>query len=474
MVDGSLAPTLVGILAAFSECFTKPGFRNFSTLVTGWILCQGRHSISRVIQAAGPLGLMKSHSSFYRFLSHGSWLTDNLGRCLFGLLVKYLPEEVIAIVDDTLCIKEGPHIFGAGMHPDISRSSYGRGSASGGHISFSFGHSWVVLAIWVPLPWNKGRGFALPILFRLYRSKKITAKTKYTKRTELAAELVEVLQEWVPKGRRLHVVGDGEYSCKTLVRDLPGQVTFTGQMVMDAALYEEASPSSGRGRPRKKGKRLRSPEKIVATKSTRWEPISLSIYGRDVEILVFSFQALWYTVAGTRPVRVVITRDPKRRIDERAYFCTDPSIDPTALIAHYACRWELEVTFRNGKQLMGIEDPQNGWWRRATGSPRPKKKAGPNPKGRRGEKAVLHTLPLSFVVYVLVVLWYFKHGNPDQDVARVRKEAPWYRKKTAPSFADMLAVFRRELWIHRFSAHPALAGVTRIIRNLLPHNLLAS
>src|SRR5947209_14013602 len=32
----------------------------------------------------------------------------------------------------------------------------------------SFGHVWVVLAVWLPLPFGSGRGFALPVLFRLY------------------------------------------------------------------------------------------------------------------------------------------------------------------------------------------------------------------------------------------------------------------------------------------------------------------
>src|SRR5438093_1019050 len=37
---------------------------------------------------------------------------------------------------------------------------------------FSFGHVWVVLALWVPLPWDRQRGVALPLLFRLYTSTK--------------------------------------------------------------------------------------------------------------------------------------------------------------------------------------------------------------------------------------------------------------------------------------------------------------
>src|SRR5438105_15031380 len=37
---------------------------------------------------------------------------------------------------------------------------------------FSFGHVWVVLALWVPLPMGRGRGFALPLLVRLYTGAK--------------------------------------------------------------------------------------------------------------------------------------------------------------------------------------------------------------------------------------------------------------------------------------------------------------
>ena len=61
-----------------------------------------------------------------------------------------------------------------------------------------------------------------------------------------------------------------------------------------------------------------------------------------------------------------------------------------------------------------------------------------------------YTLMLAFTAYALVVLWYWRHGRPDEDVARVKQLAPWYRHKQAPSFADMLAALRRELWLSRF------------------------
>ena len=123
---------------------------------------------------------------------------------------------------------------------------------------------------------------------------------------------------------------------------------------------------------------------------------------------------------------------------------------------------------------MGIGDPQNGWWRRKTGSARPRKQPGPNHHRTKGNATVNHTLAIAFVAYALVVVWYWHHGRPDEDVARVRQEVPWYRTKQQPSFADMLAAVRRELWLGRFSRDPVLNRLREKIDDVLPHWLRAA
>ena len=87
------------------------------------------------------------------------------------------------------------------------------------------------------------------------------------------------------------------------------------------------------------------------------------------------------------------------------------------------------------------------------------------------------TLPFVFVAYGILVLWYLRHGNPAEDVARARAEAPWYHHKHDPSFEDMVAALRRELWASRFSATPILERASLKIgelRELLPRWLLAA
>ncbi len=473
MFTATVPQTICDLLKNFRACFTQPGFESFKALIPGWILCQGRHSISRVIQAAGVVGAGKHHSSLYRFLSKGLWNPDAVGKVLFRLLLPFMPTEVTLILDDTLNHKSGPHIFGAAMHYDSHASTYGRGTSQGRKGFFAFGHNWVVAALWIPLPWNPARGLAIPILFRLYRSKKRCPKNKYCKRTETAAELIRIVTSWLPDGRQLHVVGDSEYACKTIVLDLPGDVAFTGPMAMDAALYEQPGEYCGKGRRPRKGKRLPSPMQLAKSQAP-WKKLTLEIYGKKVDIKIKSMVCLWYTVVGIKRVRMVVTRDPTGRLDDRAYFSTIDDSPEDTILVQFARRWEIEVSFRNTKQAYGLEDPQNGWWRRPKGSRRQKKRPGPNPRERVGELAVNHTLAAAFVAYALTIIWYLNHGQPDQDVARVRAEAPWYRQKTNPSLNDMLAAVRRELWAVRFSQHPGIRPGAAKLSAILPHWFLSA
>ena len=104
-----------------------------------------------------------------------------------------------------------------------------------------------------------------------------------------------------------------------------------------------------------KGQRLPNPQRIASHHRRGWERLALTLYGREVTLQVWTRVCLWYRVAGGRPVRVVVTRDPKGRAKPRAYFCTDPDASVAAILTRYAQRWDLEVAIRNAKQSLGVE-----------------------------------------------------------------------------------------------------------------------
>ncbi len=202
--------------------------------------------------------------------------------------------------------------------------------------------------------------------------------------------------------------------------------------------------------------------------------MTIHAYGRKVKILVKTTTCLWYTVAATRLVKMVVTRDPKGRIQDRAYFATDPDMAIEELLERFSHRWLIEVSFRDAKQCLGLEDPQNGWGRRKARSRRRRKRPGPQPRGRRGEIATLHTFPLACTAYAVVVIWYLRHGQDERDVRRACKRMPWYRSKDTPSFNDMLVALRRETWAGRLSEDPQNGRDRRKMRRWLSDALLAA
>jgi hypothetical protein len=287
-------------------------------------------------------------------------------------------------------------------------------------------------------------------------------------------ELVQLLESWIPEESRLFVAGDAEYACRTLVRDLSRKTTFVGPMNMDAALYEAPGAYSGTGRPRKKGRRISSPRLMAGEEDGGWKQKTIRVYGRKVKILVKAKTCLWYTVAGQRRVKMVVTRDPRGRSEDRAYFATDPRIAIEEILERFSHRWLIEVSFRDAKQSLGLEDPQNGWGRRKADSRRRRKRPGPQARGKKGEQTALHTFPLAFTAYAVVVIWYLQHGQRHREVRRARLRMPWYRSKATPSFTDMLVALRREVWAGRLSQDPQNHRARRKIWHRLSDALLAA
>lgn len=407
----TIPESLLSCLAAFEPCFTAPSYRRFLTLMPGWLVCVGKRTVTEVMRAAGMAD--QDASGFQRFFSRGAWSPDSVGQVVLRMALKLVApgQRVELTLDDTLARHTGKHIASAGMHRDPLLSTSARPY-------FHFGHNWVVLAIAVALPW--GKTVSLPFFVRLYRTVKAAkaAKVAHLKRTVLAAQMLAELVKYEAK-RRFVVFADNAYVNRSIVRELPDGIDLVGRGRMDAALYAPPPPYGGIGRPRVKGKRLDSPEQRA--KKGRWKKLDVVIYGRSVTVQVKVFDALWYIVGGSRELRFVLVRDWPGHEKDDVLVSTDQSMTAAEIIEGYCKRWSLEETFGWAKSRLGFEDPHN-----------------------RTEHAVQRTAPMALWAYSIVVLWYVRW-------ARKRKTLPmrrgsWYRDKTVPSFADMLATLRRQCW----------------------------
>jgi hypothetical protein len=443
-----LVRSFAPLLLAFRPCFTQPSFASFWALTCAWILCSGRRSLTRVIQCA-QLGGFKHFCAFHRFFSQARWNLDDLGYCVFRLLLPFCPEVLTAAVDDTLARKSGRHIWGADMHHDPLRSTQK-------HPFFSFGHSWVVFSMHISFPFAPQKIWALPVLVRLYRKRKNSKRApgrkgrqekkqtgqatekQYRTRPQLALEMLQVVARWLGP-RKLRVLGDSEYAGGSISRHLPVNVELISRMTMKAALFEPPpAPSAGRGRKRKKGRRLPSPEQMAQSPGPSWIKTTVRIYGRKVKVWYQFLDAFWYSSAGPRLLRIVVVRDPRRHRRDDCFFSTDLTMKPPQIIETFSLRWPLEVCFRDVKQFLGFEDPQN-----------------------RVSKATQRTAPLILYIYDLTLLWYAQSGHlaaPESALQRL-----WYRQKTSVSFEDILRTLRHATWQEKIFADPSLDAHTRKI-----------
>jgi hypothetical protein len=448
-----LPETFAPLAAAVASCFTGPTYRTFRYLVAGWVHCQGRHTITGVALAAGVVGWWHI-SVFHRFFSRARWDVDALGKVVFRLTLPWVPADqpVVVLVDDTLARKAGKAIALGSMHHDPLLSSVHKAFAS-------FGHVWVVLALWVPLPFGPAghaKGLALPVLFRLYvgsrRGNRADAPSRPTSgrryrraqaafppaagrptKPELARAGIAVVAQWaadLAPGRTVYAVGDTTYTNRATMERRPVNVEVVGRLRPDAALW---TPPPGRrpgqlGRPRKRGTRLPTPQAMAAgrTQHGTWHRQRLTLYGKTVAPLVFRGTALWYSALRDQPIRFVVVRDPSGRRRDEAFFCTDRAVSVAFLLTTYAKRWALEVTFFDLKQSLGFEDPQN-----------------------QAERAVRRTAPFAGLVHALVVLWAAQQAR--DGAAPTWPSRPWYRHKAGLSFQDLLGALRQ-------------AGQARVIR----------
>ena len=440
-----LVRSFAPLLLAFQSCFTQPSFHSFWALSCAWILCSGRRSLTRIIQSA-QLTELKHYCSFHRFFSQARWDLDDLGRRVFQLLLPFCDEILLAAVDDTLARKSGRHIWGAGMHHDPLRSSPKRPF-------FAFGHNFVVFSLQVSLPFAPHKYWAFPILVRMYRKRQTAqrapgkagklerkqtgqATTKqYRTRPELAAEMIQIVASWIPQ-RTLRVLGDSEYAGQSVSRHLPANAKLISRMNMKAALYEPAGNTARRGRRRKKGHRLLSPLQMAQEPKAHWIKTTVRLYGKKVKLWYQTVDALWYPSAGQQLLRIVLVRDPSGRRHDDCFFSLDLTLTAPQILELFSRRWPLEVCFRDVKQFLGFEDPQN-----------------------RVAQATTRTAPLIFYIYDLVLLWYAQVGY--RLTANSVLDRLWYPQKASISFEDILRTLRHATWQERIFSDPTLDAHSR-------------
>jgi hypothetical protein len=418
----TLPPKMVQVLTPFALLFSKRVWQHAQVLLIGAILAPGRRTVSSALRAMG-LDQEKRFHRYHRVLSRASWSSREASHVLLGLLVKaFVPEgdPLVVGIDETLERRWGKKIAAKGVYRDPVRST---------HENFvkSCGLRWICVMLLVEIPWA-ARVWALPFLSALAPSERYAAARgrRHKKITEWAWQLLLVVRQWYPQ-REIVAVADRAYASLKLLnhcRRLRNPITFVSRLRLDAALYEPAPPRhpGQRGRPRLKGERLPNLSVVAEDPNTVWKPTTIASWHgeRERKVEIASETAVWYSTGlFAVPLRWVMVRDPQGQFKTQALLCTNLNADPQRIVSWFVMRWQLEVTFQEVRRHLGFET-QRQW----------------------SDLAIRRTTPALLGLFSLVTL--FAHGRM-REAADAFRQAAWYHK-SHPTFADALALVRKELW----------------------------
>lgn len=231
----------------------------------------------------------------------------------------------------------------------------------------------------------------------------------------------------------LHVVVDGSYTNRKILRNLPENTTLIGRIRKDAKLSERPEDQKPKGRKKFYGDDLPTPEQIRKDPDIPWVKVDARASGRMREFEIKTLAPVRWRAAGEMDLRMVVIRPvgyrprkgARRRYTQPAYLiCTDVKLPVGDIVQQYIWRWDIEVNHRDEKTILGVGQAQV-----------------------RNENSVQNipaTAVASFAMLHLASIKTYGQGGQPTAIppAKWRKAS----RKKRPSTQDLVNELRRELW----------------------------
>lgn len=235
------------------------------------------------------------------------------------------------------------------------------------------------------------------------------------------------------KERLLMMSVDGSFTNSTVLRDLPERTVVVGRAAKNIVLFKMPEPYPGKGRRRKYGERIGTPEDIRHNQSISWQETRIWIAGkkRKVEYKTLS-PLLWQGGTKDMPLRLIVIRalpyrlskNRKKSYREPVYLLvSEPAVSVEEILACYFHRWEIEVNHRDMKSIIGVGEAQV-----------------------RNTNSAVRAPQFVAVVYSMLLLASLKAYGPSRNDV-YGPTAKWRNdKRPRPSTLDILRRYRRELY----------------------------
>lgn len=353
-------------------------YERAKALALSELVCMGRHTVTGLLATSGRQ--FRDWSATYRLFSRERVDPQALLDTVRRGVVRELPsgEPLVVGLDDTLVKKSGGKTPGVGwkrdplgppFHPNFIRAQrFLQASAAlpasgvpspARMIPIAFAHA--------PTPAKPSRR-AGEWEWHLFRQR-MREEGLPRRGAEMVAGLRRSLDSEGEEERRIVVVADGGYTNGRMIKNLPDRTTFVGRVRADAKLHRLPQQRSEvrRGRRLVYGDAAPTPEEIRQDDAVPWETARVHAAGKVHDFRIKTVSSLLWRATGPLPLRLIVIaplsyrpRKGSRLLYRKpAYLIsTDPDLEVAKVIQYYVWRWDLEVNFREEKQLIGMGEAQ--------------------------------------------------------------------------------------------------------------------
>jgi DDE superfamily endonuclease len=407
------------------------------------LVCPGRHTVSALITVFGK--------------QFQDWTADyslySKERVDETVIFRQVRKEVEALapakrplclaLDDTILRKTGKAIPGAAYRKDPLGPAFNLNlvwaqrmlQLSAAHVDENNDVRMIPIAFKDASTPRKPRKTAPPEAVQLHKE-----QMKQRNLNALAVQVLRSLQqerseENAGTAPALHVVVDGSYTNKKILRHLPANTTLIGRIRKDARLSAkpDAPAQATRGPKRIYGDALPTPEQIRQDDKIPWIEVQARVNGKERSFEIKTVGPIRWRAAGEQDLRLVVIRPvgyQKRQGARKSYtqpaylICTDMNLPLEELIQEYIWRWDIEVNHRDEKTILGVGQAQV--------------------RNKHSVGTIPATAVAAYAMLQLAAIKAYGQGGKPTAIP----EAKWRRagKKVRPSTQDLLNELRRELW----------------------------
>jgi hypothetical protein len=429
---------------------SRPAFKQERTLdrtrrmALSQLVCLGRHTVTGLICASGRQ--FEDWSADYKLFSKERFDKDEVFASIRREAADHLGEsdEVVCAMDDSLMRKKGRKAPGTGHLRDPLSPPF--------HVNLVWGLRFVQTSMIVPPKAKEGPGRAIPVDFTNAPVPKKPRKNsapqawkqywvlrEQTNISLVSARRIKKIRAALDKDERtakkkLLMAVDNRFTNRKVFKNIPERTVLIGRVRHDAGLYylpQAEDQPKGRGRKKSYGQRAPTPEEIRKDESIPWQRVPVFAAGKmhNFKVKVVS-PLLWQPAGADKPLTLVViaplsyrpSKKSKVLYRQPAYLvCTEPDVPLEKIIQAYVWRWEIEVNFRDEKQLVGLGEAQV--W---------------------NQNSVENDPAFVAATYAMLLLAGLK-AFPNQNISI---PPPKWRKKQKPrlSTQDLINQLRAELW----------------------------